>query len=155
MNLRHLGFPQAMPPMPRRVPAAAPRSEVIPTPAQQAHVVKLLAACLNLEDSARALETTPHFSGQLQADLVAIRKASATLNLRMMKESHQNITAAIDTLNARGNLLNQFALLLASAPEDIALAAMQAAANEVERLREGQAMLSLLRPARRRKTSAA
>ena len=142
MNLSRLGLPQSLPPLPNRVPAAAPRSEVKPTAEQQAHVVKMLAAALNLEDSAAHLERTPHFSPQLRADLWAIRKATRTLNLRMMKEGHEDITTAIDTLNVRGNLLNQFALLLANAPEDIALAAMQVAADEVERLRDQQAMLS-------------
>ena len=139
-NLRTLGL--LLP----RVPAAAARSHVKPTAEQNSHATKLLASILNMEDSAGFLETTPHFSGQLRADLKAIRKAAKALNLRMMSEGHESITATIDTLNTRGNLLNQFALLLANAPEHIALAAMKAAADKVEEMRKP-------RPVRRTKQS--
>ena len=128
-NLRNLGL------MLPRVIAAAPKSTIAPTVAQHSHVIKLLASSLNIEDSARQLQDTPHFSSMLRADLAAINKAAKALNLRMMREGHESITAAVDTLNSRANLLNQISLLLANAPTEIALAAMKAAADMAEQMR--------------------
>ena len=141
-NLRNLGL------MMNRVVAPSARSTTEPTIAQHSHAIKLLASFLNMEDSARQLESTPHFSSMLRADLKAVRKAAETFNLRMMREGHESITKAIDTLNARSNILNQVSLLLANAPTEIALAAMKAAADMVEQMRYPPKQ----RPARRVKS---
>ena len=134
MNLSRLGFPKALPRLPTRgVVAPAARQTQEPTPLARAHVAKMLAANLNIESSAAFLATTPHFSQQLRSDMAAVVKAAKLVNLRMMQEGHESLTAAIDALNQRGNLLNEMALTLVSVPPDVALAALKAAADVVER----------------------
>jgi len=142
-NIRNLGLLRPA------VLAAAPRQTISPAPAMRAHATKMLAAALNLESSAAYLANTPHFSSQLRLDIAAVNKATKAMNLRMMKEGHESITAAIDTLNMRGNLLDEAALMLVSIPEEVANAAMKAAADTVERLMYPKPKSKRGRPAKR------
>ena len=133
MNLSRLGFPQQMPPQPVRVVAPAPRATKQVSVAESAHVTKLLGALLNLEDSARFLETTPNFSGQLRQEISQLRRIGAGINARMLKEFAPEDAGVVTTLNSAGNLLNRLSILLCHCPPDVAEAAANAAGDVVER----------------------
>jgi len=147
-HLRHLGLAPThqhkWPAGPAKVIAPAPRSKTPPTALESAHVVKMLSAALNIEDSAKFLEKTPHYSGLLRDEIQAVHAAAKRVNQRMMAEGHEDLNTAVDTLNRRGNLSNQLNLLLNSVPEEIGLQAAAAFARVVERWRTPKP-----RPARR------
>ena len=131
MNLARLGFPQPMPPAPR-VLAPAPRATRQVSVAESAHVTRLLAALLNLEASARFLETTPNFSNLLRDDLRQVRRIGAGINARMLKEFTVEDANVITTLNGAGNMLDRLSILLCHCPPDVAEAAANAAGDVVE-----------------------
>ena len=131
------------------VVAPAPRQHEPPTPEAQTHVIKLLSALLNIEESAAFLENTPQFSSQLGDEVRAVRKKAKLVNERMMAEGHESLTTAIDTLNERANLFNQVCLMIANYPGPVVRQAVQAAADVVEAFRNPPQ-----RPARRLKAAA-
>ena len=141
-NLRTLGLGNHRTPSPlnhlhrpAQVVAAAPRNTTAPTALESAHVLKMLSASFNIEESADYLESTPHYSGQLRDDMRAVRKAAKRVNERMMAESHPELNTAINTLNSRGNLANRVNLLLCLCPEEVAEAAANALAEVIEKWR--------------------
>lgn len=131
MNLSRLGFPVPIPHP--RIVAPAPRATRQVSVAEIAHVTKLLGALLNVEDSARFLEKTPNFSGQLRADISQLRRIGAGINARMLKEFAPGDAGVVETLNAAGNLLNRLSILLCHCPPEVAEAAANAAGDVVER----------------------
>ena len=120
-----------MPPA-RRVIAPAPRATRQVSVAELAHVTRLLAALLNLEASARFLETTPNFSNLLRVDLRQVRRIGAGINARMLVEFKEEDANVITTLNGAGNMLDRLSILLCHCPPEVAEAAANAAADVVQ-----------------------
>ena len=133
MNISQMGLlrPQIIP-QPVRVLAPAPRATRQVSVTESAHVTKLLGALLNLEDSARFLQTTPNFSGLLRDEISQIRRVGAIINARMLKEFAPEDAGVVTTINSCGNLLNRLSILLCHCPPEVADAAANAAADIVQ-----------------------
>ena len=133
MNLSQMGLmrPQLLP-QPRVIAPAARATKQVSV-AESAHVTRLLGALLNLEDSARFLETTPNFSGLLRDDISQLRRIGARINARMLKEFAPGDAGVVTTLNQCGNLLNRLTILLCHCPPAVAEDAANAAGDVVER----------------------
>lgn len=145
MNLATLGLFRPAP----AVIAPAPRSTTSRSVEEIAHVTRLLAALLNLEDSARFLETTPNFSGQLRQEISQLRRVGAGINARMLKEFTVEDAGAITTLNQCGNLLNRLSILLCHVPPEVAEDAANAAGDVVENWHSPKPKRKRGRPAKR------
>lgn len=123
----HLGLLRPVP-----VPAPAPRATRPVSAEESAHITRLLGALLNVEASARYLESVANLTGQLRQDIRQVRKAGQAANARMLKEFSPDDSAALDTLNRAGNLLDRLTILLVHCPPDVAEAAANAAADTVQ-----------------------
>ena len=141
MNLSRLGFPELRPPAPRVVAPAARATRQVSV-IESAHVTRLLAALLNVEDSGRFLEKTPNFSGLLRDEISQLRRIGAGINARMLLEFEPGDANVVDTLNQCAGLLNRLAILLCHCPPEVAEQAANAAADIVQAWGNQQQLIS-------------